>query len=109
MRMITTPVFTSGRLKGMVSIMHKISVQLKEHTEKLSKDQKPVQTKKLFSQLAFEMIMSTGFGIDVNAWDDETNIFKKMANKYMGYDGNVFQMIKFILIFTLPTLMGKTY
>jgi cytochrome P450 len=76
MSTITTPVFTSGRLKGMLPIMHRISVQLKEVTGEMVKEKQLVQLKPLFSDLAFEVIMSTGFGIEINAWKDKDNIAK---------------------------------
>ena len=107
MRTITTPVFTSGRLKGMVPIMHRISVQLKEVTGEMAKEKQLVQLKPLFADLAFETIMSTGFGIEVNAWRDKDNIVKKMARTYLGYEGGAMLMIKFMIIFTMPWMAEK--
>jgi cytochrome P450 len=79
-RTIVTPIFTSGRLKTMVPIMHSIARQLTDHLGDLTKEDKPIDTKDLFGSFAFEVIMSTGFGVEVNAWKDPNNIFKKMVN-----------------------------
>ena len=104
-----TPIFTSGRLKGMLPIMHSITNQLTEHTAELIKNGETIKTKPIFAHLSFEMIMSTGFGIEVNAWKEmETNIFKKMANKYLGYDGSVMLMVKMIVAFALPWVAEKS-
>ena len=107
MRTITTPVFTSGRLKGMVPIMHRISVQLKEVTGEMAKEKQPVQIKPLFSDLAFEVIMSTGFGIEINAWKDKDNFAKKMARTYLGYESGPMLMIKFMIILASPWIGKK--
>ena len=107
MRTITTPVFTSGRLKGMVPIMHRISVQLKEVTGEMAKEKQLVQLKPLFADLAFETIMSTGFGIEVNAWKDKNNIVKKMARTYLGLEGGYGLAIKLMIVITMPWIAEK--
>ena len=107
MRTITTPVFTSGRLKGMLPIMHRISVQLKEVTGEMVKEKQLVQLKPLFSDLAFEVIMSTGFGIEINAWKDKDNIAKKMARVFLGYESGAMLMLKFMLILMAPDIAVK--
>ena len=107
MRTITTPIFTSGRLKGMVPIMHRISVQLKEVTGEMAKEKQLVQLKPLFTDLAFEVIMSTGFGIEVNAWRDKDNIVKKMARTYLGMESGPMLMVKFMVILIMPWLGEK--
>jgi cytochrome P450 len=78
-RTIVTPIFTSGRLKTMVPIMHSIAGQLNDHLSDLTQDDKPIDTKVLFGSFAFEVIMNTGFGVEVNAWKDPTNIVRKMV------------------------------
>ena len=72
----------------MVPIINNICGDLKTYASKLVSESKNVDTKELFSHAAFETIMSTGFGVDVNAWNDKENKFKKAAWTYMGYAGN---------------------
>ena len=108
MRTIVTPIFTSGRLKTMVPIINNICGDLKTYASKLVSESKNVDTKELFSHAAFETIMSTGFGVDVNAWNDKENKFKKAAWTYMGYAGNTTKlMIKFLVAFFVPGLPEK--
>ena len=107
MRTITTPVFTSGRLKGMVPIMHRISVQLREVTGEMAKEKQVVHLKRLFSDLSFEVIMSTGFGIEVNAWRDKENIVKKMARTYLGLEGGYGLAMKLMVVITMPWIAQK--
>jgi hypothetical protein len=49
----------------------------------LTQDDKPIDTKVLFSSFAYEVIMNTGFGVEVNAWKDPTNIVHKMVNDFL--------------------------
>ena len=91
----------------MIPIMNRISAQLKEVTEEMAKEKQVVHLKRLFSDLSFEVIMSTGFGIEVNAWRDKDNIVKKMARTYLGYEGGAMLMIKFMIIFTMPWMAEK--
>ena len=108
MRALVTPIFTSGRMKTMVPIMNKICEDLKTFSGELAKESHEIDTKELFSSAAFEIIMSTGFGVDVNAWNDKDNIFKKMAWTYLGYIGDTKKlMIKFILAFFFPQITAK--
>nr|AKH03531.1 cytochrome P450 3081C1 [Paracyclopina nana] len=102
MRSIMTPVFTSGRLKNMIPTMNKIAGQLIGQTRKLGDS--PVHTKKLFKDFAMEVIMATGFGVEVNSWDDDNHIVKKMVDKLMGYDGNPLFILKFLFLFSFPKL-----
>ena len=108
MRAIVTPIFTSGRLKIMVPIMNKICGDLKTFSRQLAKESKDVDTKELFRSAAFEMIMSTGFGVEVNAWNDKDNIFKKMAWTYLGYIGSTTKMmVKLIFMMFFPAIGEK--
>lgn len=87
MRSIMTPVFTSGRLKNMIPTMNKIAGQLIGQTRKLGDS--PVHTKKLFKDFAMEVIMATGFGVEVNSWDDDNHIVKKMVGaSFYNYTSN---------------------
>jgi hypothetical protein len=90
-RTIVTPIFTSGRLKTMVPIMHNIARQLKDHLSDLTQDDKPIDTKVLLSSFTFEVIMNTGFGVEVNAWKDPNNIVRKMV--YHFHKSNFFSII----------------
>jgi cytochrome P450 len=80
MRTVFSPIYTSRRLKTMVPILHNIAGQLKEHViNDLVKEGKPIDTKKVFNSFTFEVIMNTGFGVEVNAWKEPDNIFRKMV------------------------------
>ena len=92
----------------MIPMMHKICHELKTHSTKISKDSTEIDSKQLFSLLAFEMIMTTGFGLEVNSWNDEGNVVKKMVWQYMGLAGNTTKMmIKFMFLLFFPYLAEK--
>ena len=91
----------------MVPIMHRISAQLKEVTGEMAKEKQVVQLKRLFSDLSFEVIMSTGFGIEVNAWRDKENIVKKMARTYLGLEGGYGLAMKLMVVITMPWIAQK--
>ena len=88
--------------------MNKICGDLKTFSRQLAKESKDVDTKELFRSAAFEMIMSTGFGVEVNAWNDKDNIFKKMAWTYLGYIGSTTKMmVKLIFMMFFPAIGQK--
>ena len=91
----------------MIPIMNRISAQLKEVTDEMAKEKQVVHLKRLFSDLSFEVIMSTGFGIEVNAWKDKENIVKKMARTYLGLEGGYGLAIKLMVVITMPWIAEK--
>ena len=98
-----TPIFTSGRLKGMVPTMNSIADKMREVVHKNPKE---VKTKVLFKDYAMEVIMAVGFGVEVNAWNDDNHIVKKNVDTYMGYDGSPWLLIKFMLSFLAPSIFN---
>ncbi len=102
-RSIVTPIFTSGRLKGVVPTIHKSGKSLIKHMEALVGE--AANSKDLFATYAFEIIMNVGFGIEVNSWKDKDNVVKKMAYRSLGLDGNGLKfMVSFLVFLVSPSL-----
>ncbi|XP_020602326.1 cytochrome P450 3A24-like [Orbicella faveolata] len=65
-RNILTPTFSAGKMKLMVPLMEKSCDTLMEKLEKIADSGESVDMLDWFSQLTFEVILSTAFGVDAN-------------------------------------------
>jgi len=98
-----TPIFTSGKLKGMVPLMHKVADECNLHLETLCGQN--IESKEFMKNFALDVIVSTGFGFDSNTFKDPDNIFKKNADLMIGKKMDFQMILFFFLFFISPKLL----
>ncbi|XP_033229661.1 uncharacterized protein LOC117181207 [Belonocnema kinseyi] len=80
-----SPVFTSGKLKGMFYLLEESSCSLDKYLQKLLSVHEVIECHQLTSKFTMNVIGSCAFGIDINSLSDEENEFVKMGKKMFAY------------------------
>ncbi|XP_071578424.1 cytochrome P450 6A1-like isoform X2 [Temnothorax nylanderi] len=81
LRIRLSPVFTSGKLKEMFSLISECADHLVDYMEKVVSENKPVECHELTAKYTTDVIGSCVFGIEMNALSDEDSEFRKMGRK----------------------------
>lgn len=86
-RAITSPAFTSGKLRQMNPLMEQCVLKLMNYFAKVSQSGEAVEVKKVISGFTIDVIASTSFGFDSKANDDrnEENPFVKTATDMFSF------------------------
>ena len=63
-----TPIFTSGKLKAMVPMIHKVADNCNTYLE--GQTGKDIEGKDLIKTFALDVIVSTGFGFEINSFEE---------------------------------------
>ncbi|KAH9387714.1 hypothetical protein TYRP_008908 [Tyrophagus putrescentiae] len=98
-RTITSPSFTSGKLKGMMSIMGHSTAKLCSYFEKVVANKEgggEVDTKKVMAGFSTDVISSTSFANETDANEDPNNPF--VANGRAFFAGSILRPILIILL-----------
>ena len=108
-RHASTPVFTSGKLRKMSRLMKKIADDLVNQLNKFASTGEEVDAKDLSSRFTVTVIANAGFGIDVNAFEPQGEQFYQMAGLMAGKERTTWDIIKLVLIFSLPGFINKRF
>ena len=81
MRNMSTPVFTSGKLKLMVPHISKCGANLEETLGEAASVGDVLDAKELFGKLALDAIASSSFGIETNSFKEPENLIRINAMK----------------------------
>ncbi|CAL1677684.1 unnamed protein product [Lasius platythorax] len=83
LRIRLSPVFTSGKLKEMFSLMSECADQLELYIAKLTSKNKPIdiECRELSAKYTTDVIGTCAFGIEMNALSDEDSEFRKMGRQ----------------------------
>merc|ERR1711970_553185 len=106
MRTIVSPVFTSGKLKGMVPIIDKCANNLDEVFEAAARSGEVLEAKSLYGKFTIDAIATSGFGIESNSFKDPNSVFRTTAlrmTRSEGY-GTKWDMVTFLILFISPRL-----
>ncbi|XP_071646284.1 cytochrome P450 6A1-like isoform X1 [Temnothorax longispinosus] len=76
-----SPVFTSGKLKEMFSLISECADHLIQYMEKVVSENKPVECHELTAKYTTDVIGSCVFGIEMNALSNDNSEFRKMGRK----------------------------
>lgn len=76
-----SPVFTSGKLKGMLSLISECADHLVQYIDKVASKDEPIECRELTAKYTTDVIGSCAFGINMNALSDENSEFRKMGRK----------------------------
>ncbi|KMQ92082.1 cytochrome p450 6a1 [Lasius niger] len=74
-----SPVFTSGRLKEMFSLISQCAERLERYIEKLASKNEPIECRELTAKYTTDVIGTCAFGIEMNALSDEDSEFRRMG------------------------------
>ncbi|KAK9308048.1 hypothetical protein QLX08_001781 [Tetragonisca angustula] len=76
-----SPVFTSGKLKEMFSLIWESAKNLEQCLEKLAEKGEPVECQELAARFTTDVIGSCAFGIDMNALSNEESEFRRIGKQ----------------------------
>ncbi|XP_060223956.1 cytochrome P450 3A14-like isoform X2 [Meriones unguiculatus] len=92
-RTFLTPVFTSGRLKEMFSIIQKYGDVLVKNLSLEVEKGKPVAVKDIFGAYSMDVIIGTSFGVNVDSLNNPHDPFVKISKKLLTF--NIFTPLIF--------------
>jgi len=88
-----SPVFTSGKLKEMFSLITECADHLEKYVEKLANKKEPVECRELTAKYTTDVIGTCAFGIEMNAISNEDSEFRRMGRKvFTPTWGNILRM-----------------
>ena len=97
-----SPGFTSGKLKSMVPLIHRVADNCNECLSK--KVGESFLIKDVLGNFSMDVIVSTGFGYESNTFKDPSNIFKKHADLLVTKKLSLRLMAKVIVFMFAPRL-----
>ena len=98
-----TPIFTSGKLKAMVPLIHKVADNCNAHLQGLVGQE--INAKELMKTSALDVIVSTGFGYETNSFIDTENPFKRNADLMVGNKIDLRTLFIFFVYLCAPKLL----
>ncbi|CAL7950315.1 unnamed protein product [Xylocopa violacea] len=81
-----SPVFTSGKLKGMFSLILQCSNHLESYLDKLVEKMEPVEVREVAAKFTTDVIGSCAFGLEMNSLSDEESEFRRIGKKIFATD-----------------------
>ncbi|KAM4814486.1 cytochrome P450 3A21-like [Urocitellus parryii] len=84
LRVLLSPVFSSGKLKEMIPIINQYGDALVKYLSQEVKKGEPVTVKEILGSYSMDVIVSTSFGVNVNSLNNPQDPFVKKAKKALG-------------------------
>ncbi|XP_029680324.1 cytochrome P450 6k1-like [Formica exsecta] len=82
LRIKLSPVFTSGKLKEMFSLISECAEGLEQYIEKLVNKNEPIECRELTAKYTTDVTDTCVFGIEMNALSDENSKFRRMGRMF---------------------------
>ncbi|XP_025262192.1 probable cytochrome P450 6a13 isoform X2 [Camponotus floridanus] len=79
LRIKLSPVFTSGKLKEMFSLISECADHLEQYIEKLVSKNETIECREVTAKYTTDVIGTCAFGIEMNALSDEDSEFRRMG------------------------------
>jgi len=98
-----TPVFTSGKLKAMVPLIHRVADNCETYLDKNIGVE--LEAKEMLKGYTMDVIISTGFGYENDSLNDTENMFRKHADKLVGKTFSWKLMVGLLLLLVCPKLL----
>ncbi|KOC58959.1 Cytochrome P450 6a2 [Habropoda laboriosa] len=76
-----SPIFTSGRIKEMFTLILECSQHLEKYLDKQIEKGEPIECRELTAKFTTDVIGSCAFGIDMSAMSDEDSEFRRMGRE----------------------------
>ncbi|XP_077880864.1 cytochrome P450 3A4 isoform X3 [Ictidomys tridecemlineatus] len=84
LRVLISPVFSSGKLKEMFPIINQYGDTLVNYLSQEVKKGEPVTVKEMFGSYIMDVIISTSFGVNINSLNNPEDPFVKKAKNILG-------------------------
>ena len=97
-----SPVFTSGKLKGMFQLILECSNHLEEYLDTLVKKGEPIDAREVAARFTIDVIGSCGFGIEMNSLSEQESEFRRVGKEI--FCTNLFRVLKIKLHEIQPRL-----
>jgi cytochrome P450 len=81
MRSMFSPIFTSGKMKSMMTFIHDVSDQLIKAIDVEVDAGNEIELKKLFGKFSMDSIASCAFGVNASSFKDDSTVFVKNAKE----------------------------
>ncbi len=107
MRHTLSPIFTSGKLKGMNPAMNKIADEFIGFLKQYAESGKEFDAKEMMTRLTLDVISECGFGVKANGIAEENSTFRKMVTKMTGANDPM-TMVRFLFAMVFPDIAKKT-
>jgi len=93
-----TPIFTSGKMKGMLKFIKHVAGDLTEEMEKKAKEGEEFELKDVFGKFSLDALASSAFGVNGESFKDKDSVFVKNAAAIFKNSTleNIIASIKFI-------------
>lgn len=98
-----SPVFTSGKLKGMFSLIFECAKHIENNLDILIAKGEPIEVRELAARYTTDVIGSCAFGIEVNSLSDKESEFRRMGKEIFATHW------KAVLKFRMKECMGELY
>lgn len=85
MRVNLTPVFSSGKVKMLFSLMNDIGKELSKYVDNVIVNQKSSEAKEICIKYTTDVITSCAFGIQSNCLSDENARFRQVGKKLLTF------------------------
>jgi len=109
MRNMSTPVFTSGKLRLMVPHIARVGANLEEMLGETARAGDVLDAKELFGKFALDAIASSSFGIESNSFKEPESLFRINAMKLTRDPkyAKITDIPKFMFMFIAPRIAVK--
>lgn len=104
LRMNLSPVFTSGKLKGMFSLISECADHFEKYIEKLPNKKESVECRELMAKYTTDVIGTCAFGIEMNAMSNEDSEFRKMGRQVFAPTGT--SLLRLRIRISMPWLFS---
>merc|ERR1711970_744858 len=74
-----TPIFTSGKMKGMLKFIKHVAGNLSEEMEQKAKEGEDFELKDVFGKFSLDALASSAFGVDGQSFKNKDSVFVKNA------------------------------
>ena len=78
-RSTVSPIFTSGKMKGMVNFIEEVSNRLVHSFQEVADNGKPIDMKEVFGKFSMDTIASCAFGMDAQSFSSTNSPFVQNA------------------------------
>ena len=99
-------VFSSGKLKLMTPHIVKCGEQLEAYMEQFVERGEEIEARNIASLFTMDAMATSGYGLEINSFENPDNTFRKMALTLVGAPGygSSMDMARAVFIMTAPSL-----
>lgn len=100
LRALSSPTFSSGKMKKMYSLVQECTDLLVDAIEKIALQSSEIDLKKAFGNLTMDVICSCAFATKTNTHTDSNNVFVKTSTQIL--NRTILDRLRLIIFFSFP-------